>query len=260
MPRATSISSDRGLLSMVEHYFRKTLPKQTKETFQSISDLIVRHSSNLQREGRYKQLLRMSQKELDKAIKKTRVNIRQLEKAVDNEQKATFWEECGHILMTKAHVNKPVSDVLITQNYFRNNEEVKIKLDVDQSFVENAQRYYKKASNAKRSIEVVQQQLPLISRRLERLLSEREWLESLHDIRELDSWRRKMVEKGLLNFQPSKLPQQIVMNKAKCPCNSIEYKKSVLESRLHPNPIRMFGVRFFVWIGKNAGPMINYSA
>ena len=38
------------------------LPKQTKETFQSISDLIVRHSSNLQREGRYKQLLRMSQK------------------------------------------------------------------------------------------------------------------------------------------------------------------------------------------------------
>ena len=38
------------------------LPKQTKETFQSISDLIVRHSSNLQREGRYKKLLRMSQK------------------------------------------------------------------------------------------------------------------------------------------------------------------------------------------------------
>ena len=67
---------------------------------------------------------------------------------------------------------------------------VKIKLDVDQSFVENAQRYYKKASNAKRSIEVVQQQLLLISRRLERLLGE-EWLESLHDIRELDSWREK---------------------------------------------------------------------
>ena len=38
------------------------LPKQTKETFQSISDLIVQHSSNLQREGRYKKLLRISQK------------------------------------------------------------------------------------------------------------------------------------------------------------------------------------------------------
>jgi predicted ribosome quality control (RQC) complex YloA/Tae2 family protein len=229
------------------------LPKQTKETFQSISDLIVRHSSNLQREGRYKQLLRMSQKELDKAIKKTRVNITQLEKAVDNEEKATFWEECGHILMTKAHVNKPVSDVLITQNYFRNNEEVKIKLDVDQSFVENAQRYYKKASNAKRSIEVVQQQLPLISRRLERLLSEREWLESLHDIRELDSWRRKMVEKGLLNIQPS---QASTANS-----NGIKRSAHATQSNIknqHSNhatskPYHECSVSgFFVWIGKNA--------
>merc|ERR1711991_1297715 len=62
------------------------LPKQTKETFQSISDLIAQHSSNLQREGRYKKFLRISQKELDKAIKKTRINVKQLDKAVDNKE------------------------------------------------------------------------------------------------------------------------------------------------------------------------------
>ena len=69
--------------------------------------------------------------------------------------------------------------------------------------MENAQQYYKKASNAKRSMEVVEQQLPLISRRLESLLSEKDLLESINDIRELDSWRRKMFEKGLLNNQPN---------------------------------------------------------
>ena len=49
-----------------------------------------------------------------------------------------------------AHKAKPKSNILITQNYFRNNEEIEIKLDLDKSFVENAKQYYKKASNAKR--------------------------------------------------------------------------------------------------------------
>ena len=229
------------------------LPKQTKETFQSISDLIVRHSSNLEREGRYRQLLRMSQKELDKAIKKTKVNIKQLEKAVDNEEKASFWEECGHILMTKAHVNKPVSDLLITQNYFRNNEEIKIKIDVDQSFVENAQRYYKKATNAKRSIEVVQQQLPLISRRLERLHSEKELLESLHDIRELDSWRRKMVEKGLLNVQPSQTSTAHSNGIHRNVHGNQMNRKNQRSNYAISKPYHECSVSgFSVWIGKNA--------
>ena len=41
-------------------------------------------------------------------------------------------------------------------------------------------------------MEVVEQQLPLISRRLESLLSEKDLLESINDIRELDSWRRNV--------------------------------------------------------------------
>ncbi len=229
------------------------LPKQTKETFKSISDLIVRHSSNLQREGRYRQLLRISQKELDKAIKKTTVNIKQLDKAVDNEEKAVLWEEYGHILMTMAHKAKPDSNVLITQNYFRNNEEIEIKVDLDKSFVENAKQYYKKASNAKRSMEVVEQKLPLISRRLESLLIGKDMLESVNDIRELDSWRRKMFEKGLLNNQPnqsSSYPNNAIKRRAYATNSNKEKQNS---NYFISKPYYEFLVLgFTIWIGKNA--------
>ena len=229
------------------------LPKQTKETFQSISDLIAQHSSNLQREGRYRKFLRISQKELDKAIKKTRINIKQLDKAVDNKEKATLWEEYAHILMTMAHKAKPKSNILITQNYFRNNEEIEIKLDLDKSFVENAKQYYKKASNAKLSMEVVEKQLPLISRRLESLLSEKDLLESINDIRELDSWRRKMFEKGLLNNQPnqSSSNHNNAINRSIYAIKSNKKKQN--SNYFISKPYHEYLVSGFpVWIGKNA--------
>ena len=46
-------------------------------------------------------------------------------------------------LNDKAH-GKTKSNILITQNYFRNNEEIEIKLDLDKSFVENASNTIKK--------------------------------------------------------------------------------------------------------------------
>ena len=44
-------------------------------------------------------------------------------------------------------------------------------------------------------MEIVEQQLLLISQRLESLLSEKDLLESINDIRELDSWRQKCLKK-----------------------------------------------------------------
>ncbi len=229
------------------------LPKQTKETFQSISDLILRHSSNLKRDGRYRQLLRLSQKDLNRVIKKTTINIKQLNKAVDNQQKASLWEEYGHILMTMAHKAKPESSLLITQNYFRNNEEIEIKVDLDKSFVENAKQYYKKAGNAKRSMEVVEQQLLLNSQRLENLLSEKDLLESINDIQELDSWRRKMFEKGFLNKQPNQ-SSSVHKNPVNRSINVINSNKKKQNANYFiSKPYHEWLVSGFrVWIGKNA--------
>jgi predicted ribosome quality control (RQC) complex YloA/Tae2 family protein len=230
------------------------LPIKTRETFSSVSDLLFRHTSSLQREGRYKQLMAVSLKELDKATKRTKVNVNQQEKAVHNQEKATIWEEYGHILMTMAHRAKPESEIMTVQNYFRNNEEVKIKLDIERSFVDNAQRYYKKASNAKRSMEAVKQQLPQIKQRLEALLVGKESLSTISDIKDLNNWRKEMFEKGLLNKESE---QGSTKN------NSIGTKARVARSNTHQKkqnstqtmskPYHECTVSgFSIWIGKNA--------
>ena len=230
------------------------LPIKTRETFSSVSDLLFRHTSSLQREGRYKQLMAVSLKELDKATKRTKVNVNQLEKAVHNQEKATIWEEYGHILMTMAHRAKPESEMLTVQNYFRNNEEAKIKLDIERSFVDNAQRYYKKASNAKRSMEAVKQQLPQIKQRLEALLVGKESLRIINDIKDLNNWRKDMFEKGLLNNEPGHglTSNHSIGTKARV-ARSNTHSKKQNSTQTMSKPYHECTVSgFSIWIGKNA--------
>jgi predicted ribosome quality control (RQC) complex YloA/Tae2 family protein len=230
------------------------LPKSTRETFSSISDLLFRHTSSIQRERRYKQLMAASLKELDKATKRTQVNVNQLEKAVQNQEKAIIWEEYGHILMTMAHRAKPESEMLTVQNYFRNNEEAKIKLDIERSFVDNAQRYYKKASNAKRSMETVKQQLPLLKQRLEALLVGKESLRIINDIKDLNNWRKDMFEKGLLNNEPGHglTSNHSIGTKARV-ARSNTHSKKQNSTQTMSKPYHECTVSgFSIWIGKNA--------
>lgn len=230
------------------------LPKSTRETFTSISDLLFRHTSSIQREGRFKQLMTASLKELDKATKRTQVNVNQLEKAVQNQEKAIIWEEYGHILMTMAHRAKPESEMLTVQNYFRNNEEAKIKLDIERSFVDNAQRYYKKASNAKRSMEAVKQQLPLLKQRLEALLVGKESLRIINDIKDLNNWRKDMFEKGLLNNEPGHglTSNHSIGTKARV-ARSNTHSKKQNSTQTMSKPYHECTVSgFSIWIGKNA--------
>ena len=230
------------------------LPKSSRETFSSISDLLFRHTSSIQRERRYKQLMAASLKELDKATKRTQVNVNQLEKAVQNQEKAIIWEEYGHILMTMAHRAKPESEMLTVQNYFRNNEEAKIKLDIERSFVDNAQRYYKKASNAKRSMEAVKQQLPLLKQRLEALLVGKESLRIINDIKDLNNWRKDMFEKGLLNNEPGHglTSNHSIGTKARV-ARSNTHSKKQNSTQTMSKPYHECTVSgFSIWIGKNA--------
>lgn len=230
------------------------LPKSSRETFSSISDLLFRHTSSIQRERRYKQLMAASLKELDKATKRTQVNVNQLEKAVQNQEKAIIWEEYGHILMTMAHRAKPESEMLTVQNYFRNNEEAKIKLDIERSFVDNAHRYYKKASNAKRSMEAVKQQLPLLKQRLEALLVGKESLRIINDIKDLNNWRKDMFEKGLLNNEPGHglTSNHSIGTKARV-ARSNTHSKKQNSTQTMSKPYHECTVSgFSIWIGKNA--------
>ena len=230
------------------------LPKNTREIFSSVSDLLFRHTSSLQREGRYKQLIAASLKELDKATKRTKVNLNQLEKALKNQEKATIWEEYGHILMTMAHRANPESEIMVVQNYFRNNEEAKINLDIERSFVDNAQRYYKKASNAKRSMEAVKQKLPLLKQRLEALLDGKESLSTTNDIKDLDNWHKDMLKKGLLNneSEQGKTNNYSIGTKGKLVrLNTHQKKQNSTQSISKPyHECTVSG--FSIWIGKNA--------
>ena len=156
--------------------------------------------------------------------------------------------------MTMAHRAKPESEIMVVQNYFRNNEQAKIKLDIDRSFADNAQRYYKKASNAKRSMAAVKQQLPLLKQRLEALLVGKESLSTINDINDLDNWRKDMLEKGLLIHQPeqgSSNNYSIGTKGRVARSNAHQKKQNSTQAISKPyHECRVSG--FSIWIGKNA--------
>ena len=122
--------------------------------------------------------------------------IEQLEQADKSLERAEEYERYGHLLMAHAHESVSAgTDEITIPNFYESNEEVAIPLKENKDIPENAEYYYDKAKDARKSYKNAQRRLPRVKselREVNRLLEEVRAIEHLPD---LDSWIKKHKRK-----------------------------------------------------------------
>lgn len=118
------------------YYSQKNLKDTLKQKFNDIFKLIT----NL----------------IERNSKKIQIHISKLEECKGFEE----WKIYGDLIMANQYVLKKCPEEAELENFYDPNySKIKIKLDVDLTSVENAQKYYKRYAKEKSTIEVVKNQL-----------------------------------------------------------------------------------------------------
>lgn len=115
--------------------------------------------------------------------------IAQLQQADKSLERAEQYEKYGHLLMAHAHetVNEGTTEITI-EDFYEGNEEITIPLKKEKSISDNAEYYYEKSKDAKKSYQNAKQRLPKVKEELEqvnKLLGE---LEAIEHLPYLNSW------------------------------------------------------------------------
>ncbi|MEL7834982.1 NFACT RNA binding domain-containing protein [Fodinibius sp. N2] len=120
--------------------------------------------------------------------------IEQLQQADKSLERSEEYEKYGHLLMAHAHEKLHDGTTEITiEDFYEGNEQITIPLKEDKSIPENAEYYYEKSKDAKKSYEHAKQRLPKVKRELgqiKELLAEIERIDHLPD---MDSWIKNNI-------------------------------------------------------------------
>jgi len=172
--------------------------KEVEEEFQEISDLIYVHATKGVKRVQFKQRYTNFLKQLNKLDKNVSNQLLQLNKAISNEQKASQWEEYGHLIMTLAHKGYPNSKLLSMNNLFNENQAIDIQVQPEKTFAENATLYYERAQKARATKKEVETQIPILKQKRERIQQAITELEGIEDGTKLDDWYVKFQVLGLV--------------------------------------------------------------
>jgi predicted ribosome quality control (RQC) complex YloA/Tae2 family protein len=156
--------------------------------------------------------------------------VEQLQHADKNLERSKEYEKYGHLLMAHAHeeVTQGTEEITI-EDFYGDKDEITIPLKEEKDIAGNAEYYYDKAKDAKKSYEKARQRLPKAKEdlnRIKQLLSEIQEIEHLPD---LDSWIKD--HKKILQ----------------------EFGFGSSDDKQATSPFRKFNEgKFEIWIGKSA--------
>lgn len=156
--------------------------------------------------------------------------IEQLRQADKSLERSKEYEKYGHLLMAHAHekLNKGTTEITI-EDFYEDNEEITISLKEKKSVSENAEYYYEKSKDAKKSYEHARQRLPKIKKELEQIKALHAEIKQIDHLPDMDSWIKNNINK-LEEFGYGSSDD----NQATSPFR--KYKEG----------------KFEIWIGKNA--------
>lgn len=208
----------------------KLLPLSDEKVFNEINDAIrytFYHTS-----GRRRLAARLGsiKPALEKLLTKTKGTLNQLQDADKGLIRADEYEQWGHLLMSQAHI--PVdhdAESVIIENFYKENEEVKIPVDSQLSMAENAQKYYEKAGKSRKSVEEAKKRLKEIESKIFIVTKLLEGISEVDRVYELEAWEKEnsaaLTELGIIGGGKQKEP--------------LPFRKFEIES-------------FEIWLGKNA--------
>ncbi|SHF58164.1 Predicted component of the ribosome quality control (RQC) complex, YloA/Tae2 family, contains fibronectin-binding (FbpA) and DUF814 domains [Fodinibius roseus] len=156
--------------------------------------------------------------------------IEQLEQAEKSLERADEYEKFGHLLMAHAHETvSPGSAELTIKDFYENDEEITIPLKKKGDIAQNAEYYYEKAKDARKSYENARRRLPKEQREWEQVVSLLQEAREIDRLWNLEDWLKDHSE-ALSHFG---------------------YGSG--EDNQRSSPYRKFKVgKYEVWIGKNA--------
>ena len=192
---------------------RDNLPLNDLKVFDNCNDAVRFAYYKTSRERRLSKRIESIKPRLQGEIDKTERTISQLENADKALERADTYENYGHILMAHAHEKVQNGTESVTlQNFYEDNEPVTISIKPTQTIAENAQRYYDKASKAKKRVTESKRRMKQLQKELEELKAIQESFTNLEKIYEFDDWlddhRDQLNRLGVLsqNQQTETLP------------------------------------------------------
>lgn len=169
---------------------------KTDVIFEALNEFSGRFLQEFLFEERYRNI----QKQLRQKIKREEGLIHGAQTFLQHAQSAVPPDEIGHILMANLHLLQKGQTLATLFNFYRN-EPIEIELKKDISPQENAARYYKKAKNRKKEIELKQVQLEQSTLKLAQLQLEWEKLEKAASIKELKPWIKEEKQKEAVSIR-----------------------------------------------------------
>lgn len=157
---------------LVDHRFtlfsESTLPIESKLEFQSVNEGIRRSWAIIVNEGRLKEEKDYWMSRLQQRLRYLEGLIQQASSKQKLEKQAETWKNWGHLLMSQPNLHQKMKFLRVF-DYFETQQEIEIPLKEDLSLLENANRYYQRATNSRKSIEILEKQAKTASMQLEEL-------------------------------------------------------------------------------------------
>ena len=192
---------------------RENLPIEDIKVFDSCNDAVQFAYYKTSRERRLSKRIESIKPRLEGAIDKAKRTISQLENAEKALERSDKYENYGHILMAHAHENiQNGSESVTLPDFYNDNEPITISIKPTQSIAENAQRYYEKASKAKKRVIESKKRMKRLEKELEELQEVHQSFNNLDKIYEFDDWledhKKQLNRLGVLsqNQQTETLP------------------------------------------------------
>jgi len=156
--------------------------------------------------------------------------VNQLQQADKSLERSEQYEKYGHLLMAHAHeeINEGTEELTI-EDFYEDQQEMTIPLKEEKDIAENAEYYYEKAKDAKKSYENARKRLPKVKKDLKRVTELLDEIEDIEHLPDLNDWiKDHKTELKEFGFGSS-------------------------DEKQATSPFRKFKEgKFEIWIGKNA--------
>lgn len=131
---------------------------------------------------------------IERSTKKYDLQLKQLE----DTDKRDKYKVYGELITAYGYGLEPGAKELITQNYYENNEDIRIPLDPTISPLDNAKKYFEKYNKLKRTYEALTLLIQETKDEIEHLESIRSSLEIATDEHDLADLKQELIEYGYI--------------------------------------------------------------
>lgn len=180
-----------------------------------ISDFYLNKDKNDRLNSKSSNLQKIVNTNIERCEKKIKILKDNLEKAKDKD----IYKLKGELLTANIYSLKEGMDKIMLTNYYNENEEIEIKLNVQKSPSHNIQDYYKKYNKLKSTEKMSRIQLDLSEEELKYLNSVLTNILNCDTYKEIDEIKKELVETGYIKYRGGKKEKET-------PAKPMHYKSS----------------------------------